>query len=135
MIPLPPIDVLALPRVGFWPRCAATLIDLLVVAFLNALIFHHTRSFWLLLGLYHVVMWGWTGTTLGGSILRLRIVRLDGRPVDWSTAAVRLLGSVVSLLALGIGFLWASWDDQMQSWHDRIAGTTIVRTNSRSSLV
>lgn len=135
LVPLSPIDLSALPRVGFWPRFGATLIDVLIVGFINAMLFHHARSFWLLLGLYHFLFWGWRGTTLGGSILQLRVIRLDGRPVDWATAAVRVLGSIVSLLALGVGFFWASWDDQVQSWHDRIAGTTIVKSRARSSLV
>lgn len=132
---LSPVQIAALPRVGFWPRFGAAVIDLVVVAFLNALTFHEARSFWLLLGAYHFAMWGWKGTTLGGSILRLKLIRLDGRPVDWPTAAVRVLGSVVSLLPLGIGFYWASWDDQGQSWHDRVAGTTIVKADRHVALV
>lgn len=135
LVTLSAVETAALPRVGFWPRFAATAIDIGVVAFANALMFGEVRAFWLFLGVYHFAFWGWKATTLGGSILGLRVIRLDGRPVDWPTAAVRVLGSVVSLLPLGIGFFWASWDDQGQSWHDRIAGTTIVRSDRRVSLV
>lgn len=132
---LSPVEVAALPRVGFWPRFGATAIDVLVVSFVTILLSGEARIFWLLLGAYHLALWGWRATTLGGSILGLRVIRVDGRPVDWPTAGVRVLGSVVSLLPLGIGFFWASWDDQCQSWHDRIAGTTIVRSDRRVSLV
>jgi uncharacterized RDD family membrane protein YckC len=121
--------------VGFWPRLAATLIDLIVIGFVNALTFETLKSFWLLVGVYHLLMWSWKGTTLGGAILGLRLIRLDGRTLDWQTAAVRVLGSLVSLLPLGLGFFWVAWDDQYQSWHDRIAGTTIVKTDRRMALV
>jgi uncharacterized RDD family membrane protein YckC/cytoskeletal protein CcmA (bactofilin family) len=134
-VPLSPVEVASLPRVGFWPRFGACVIDLVVVAFVSGLLVGGARSFWVMLGIYHLAMWGWKATTLGGSILGLRLIRIDGRPVDWATAGVRVLGSVVSLLPLGIGFYWASWDDQCQSWHDRIAGTTIVKSDRRVSLV
>ena len=68
-------------------------------------------------------------------MLNLRLVRLDGRPLDWQTAVVRVLGAVVSLVPLGLGFFWASWDTEFQAWHDRIAGTTVVKPERRVSLV
>jgi uncharacterized RDD family membrane protein YckC len=135
VVPIAPIDLGAAPRVGFWPRFGAVVIDLIVIGFVNLITFEQFKSFWLLVGAYHLVMWGWKATTLGGAVLGLRLIRLDGRPVDWATAAVRVLGSVVSLLPLGLGFFWVAWDDQMQSWHDRIAGTTIVKTERRMALV
>jgi uncharacterized RDD family membrane protein YckC len=76
---------------------------------------------------YHVGMWAWKGTTLGGIVLGLKVVRLDGRPLDWSVALVRALSCFVSLAAFGLGFFWASWSAERQSWHDMIAGTTIVK--------
>lgn len=135
MVSLSEMDPGAALRVGFWPRIGAALIDCLVVGFVNALTFGEMRSFWLLLGAYHLVMWAWKGTTLGGAVLGLRIVRLDGRRVDWSVSAVRMLGSLVSLLPLGFGFFWVAWDDQFQSWHDRIAGTTIVKVDHTKALI
>jgi uncharacterized RDD family membrane protein YckC len=128
------MELAAAARVGFWPRFGATLLDLMVVGFINLMTFGETNSFWIYLALYHVAFWTWKGTTLGGSILGLKLVRLDGRPVDLSTAIVRALGSIVSLLPLGLGFLWVAWDDEVQSWHDRIAGTTMVRAPRRAAL-
>jgi uncharacterized RDD family membrane protein YckC len=125
----------ALARVGFWPRFGATLIDLVLIGVVNAMTFQEVRAFWILLAIYHVAMWAWKSTTLGGAILNLRVVRIDGRVMDWQTAIVRALGAVVSLIPLGLGFFWASWDPECQSWHDRIAGTTIVRLERRVALV
>jgi len=28
---------------------------------------------------------------------------------------------------MGFGFIWVVFDDQRQSWHDKIAGTVVVR--------
>ncbi len=129
-------EAVMLPRVGCGPRFGAALIDVILLAIVNGIFLWGTaRGFWGLLALYHLGMWGWRGTTLGGTILGLRVVRVDGRPMDWSTAAVRMLASVISLVPLGLGFVWASWDEQSQSWHDRIAGTTIVRSDRPRPLV
>ncbi|MBL9135530.1 MAG: RDD family protein [Verrucomicrobiales bacterium] len=138
IVPIPAlssVDLAASQRVAFWPRCGATLIDLLVVAFVNFITVRSGSGFWILLAIYHFGMWGWKGTTLGGTVLGLRLIRVDGRPLDWPTAGVRVLGSIVSMLPLGLGFFWVSWDDQFQSWHDRIAGTTIVKSDRRMALV
>ncbi len=72
-------------------------------------------------------MWAMKGTTIGGIICGLKVVRLDDRKVDWIVAVVRGLGGFLSLAVAGLGFLWVAFDDQKQSWHDKIAGTTIVR--------
>jgi len=63
------------------------------------------------------------------------VIRLDGRPLDWPTAVVRSLSSFVSLFAVGLGFFWASWSDEHQSWHDIIAGTTIVKLPKLEAIV
>lgn len=134
-VPLGDMEALASPRVGFWPRLGAALIDLVVIGAVNVVTFQSAQSFWVLAAIYHAALWAWKGTTLGGSVLNLRLVRVDGRRMDWQTAMVRVLGAVVSLVPLGLGFFWASWDAESQSWHDRIAGTTIVRPDRRVSLV
>lgn len=38
-----------------------------------------------------------------------------------------VIGKFVSGLVLGIGFFWAIWDKDNQTWHDKIAGTVVVR--------
>jgi uncharacterized RDD family membrane protein YckC len=42
-------------------------------------------------------------------------------------ALVRGLSSVFSLVVLGIGCFWILWDPERQAWHDKIAGTYVVR--------
>ncbi len=40
-----------------------------------------------------------------------------------------------SALAMFLGFFWAGWDPEMQSWHDRIAGTIVVRVPKPQALM
>jgi uncharacterized RDD family membrane protein YckC len=80
-------------------------------------------------------MWKLRGTTVGGLICHLQVVRVDGRPIDWPTAIVRALGCYVSLIPLGLGFIWVAFDPERQSWHDKLAGTTVVISVTRRSLV
>jgi uncharacterized RDD family membrane protein YckC len=87
------------------------------------------------LAVYAAVMWKTKGTTIGGIICDTRVVRLDDRPLDWATAIVRALGCFLSLAVVGLGFIWVVFDDQKQSWHDKIAGTTVVRTPKTIPLV
>jgi uncharacterized RDD family membrane protein YckC len=125
----------SLPRVGFWPRLGASVLDLLVIGIVNAMTVGRGSSFLFLLLAYHVGMWTWKGTTLGGTVFGLKCVRLDGRPLEWSVALVRALACFVSLAAAGIGFFWASWTRDRQSWHDVIAGTTIVKSPRPTALI
>jgi uncharacterized RDD family membrane protein YckC len=32
-------------------------------------------------------------------------------------------------MALYLGLLWVLWDPQKQGWHDKMAGTVVVRAN------
>ena len=80
-----------------------------------------------LLVAYHVAFWLWKATTLGGIICQLRVVRVDGAPLRFVDALVRGLVGVFSILAFGLGALWILRDPERQSWHDKVAGTAVVR--------
>ena len=116
-------DYISMPRAGFWLRTCATVLDVLLFVFV--LIVSHEKAllFWLV---YHVAMWAWRGTTVGGMVVGIKLVRLDGRPVDVGVALVRAAAAIFSGLVLGLGFFWAGWDRGKQSWHDKIAGTVMV---------
>ncbi len=131
----PVISAATHPRAGFLIRLAAMLLDFILVGMLTA-VFHHSGSFILIVVAgYGAVMWKLKGTTIGGIVCGLKVVRLDGREVDWATAIVRALGCFLSLAVVGLGFLWVAIDDDKQSWHDKIAGTTVVRVPKGVSLL
>ena len=84
---------------------------------------------------YFIGFYVWRGTTLGGLVLGLKVVRLDGRPIDFACALVRGLGAVFSGIAAGLGFFWCAWDTERQTWHDKLAGTVVVRVEKMQPLV
>lgn len=133
-----------LPRAGFWIRVAALLLDVVIIALICSLLSgmfsagSHIRikaDLLPALAIYGAVMWKLKGSTVGGIVCGLKVVRLDDRPLDWGTAIVRALGCFLSLIVMGFGFIWVVFDDQRQSWHDKIAGTVVVRAPKGVSLV
>jgi uncharacterized RDD family membrane protein YckC len=84
-------------------------------------------SFFLLLLAYHIGFWTWKATTVGGIICQLRVVRVDGRRLGFADALVRGLSSIFSLAVVGLGALWILKDPERQAWHDKIAGTYVVK--------
>jgi uncharacterized RDD family membrane protein YckC len=130
-----PKPLSTLPRATFWVRMGALLIDLLLVMFVMNLVLHTENVALLALATYGAVMWKLKGTTIGGMVFHLHVVRVDGRELDWSTAIVRALSCFLSLIVAGLGFIWIAIDDDKQAWHDKIAGTVVVRTPNSVSLV
>ena len=128
--PAPADDLSTFPRARFLNRIGALLIDLVMVAFVAYLLEIHGGRTILLFLAYRVAHWSWRGTTVGGIICRLRVVRTDGVPIRFTEAAVRGLGSILSTLVFGLGWLWILWDAEQQAWHDKIAGTFVVRVPS-----
>ncbi len=124
-------DLLACPKAGFLDRLVAAVLDFFLVAIAyNLLDFdvwrHDANMFFLLLIAYHIVFWAWKGTTVGGIVCSLRLVKTNGTPLQPADAVVRGLAGLFSVAALGLGFLWILRDPERQSWHDRIAGTYVV---------
>ena len=127
-----------LPRAGFWIRLAASLLDFLMVAItVNVVLNSHDGPglMFFILAAYSAAMWKAKGTTIGGVICGLKVVRLDDRPLDWTIAIVRALTAFLSFFVAGLGFIWVVFDDEKQSWHDKIAGTTIVRVPKGTALL
>jgi uncharacterized RDD family membrane protein YckC len=140
--PPPVISASTLPRAGFWIRAGASLLDVIMVAVLFGMLngvfawfFRISGSFPFWFAVYNITMWATKGTTIGGIICGLRVVRLDDRPIEWGVAIVRGLGAFLSLVVAGLGFIWVAFDDERQSWHDKIAGTTIVQVPKGTSLL
>lgn len=127
-------DPAVLPRAGFLVRSLALALDVLVVGSVVALMHAIAPAFLLVLAAYGAVLWRLRGATLGGMILGLRVVRTDGKDVDWTTAGIRALSCFLSLLPLGLGFLWIAFDRDRQAWHDKVAGTVVIRVPRGVSL-
>ena len=139
---------------GFGVRLVAGVIDLAVVATVQALLLTPVARHWwsrelpatpadvpyfpilvslamvpiaLLLGAaYYAFFWGLKGATPGKLALGLTVAAEDGTtPIGMSRATLRVLGYLASGLLLGIGFLMIAFGGT--ALHDRIAGTRVVR--------
>lgn len=114
----------------------ALLIDVILVGVVVAIVTSGEHGMFLpVLAAYGALMWKLRGTTVGGIVCNLQVVRLDGREIDWSTAIVRALSCFLSLVVAGLGFIWMVFDDEHQTWHDKIAGTVVVRVPRGMSLL
>jgi uncharacterized RDD family membrane protein YckC len=76
---------------------------------------------------YFTIFHGAGGQTIGKMILGLRVVQTDGRPLSFFRALGRALLYAVSAFPFFLGFYWAGLTSKKLAWHDRIAGTMVVR--------
>lgn len=124
-----PAQPLALfPRAAFTERLAAFALDAILVAIAVGLLDPLDEDAFVPVFLfYRSAFWAWKGATVGGIICQLRVARLDGAPLGAAEALVRGLGSIFSIAVLGIGCLWVLRDPERQAWHDKMAGTCVVK--------
>lgn len=93
----------------------------------------------LLLVLVGYLVYSWVGTTRGSTLsqqlMGLRVVDKDTlKPPSAGRALVRVLMSVfVSTILYCLGYLWAIWDKEKQTWHDKAANTIVMRSLPRKT--
>jgi len=137
---------------GFWPRCMALLLDIVLLAvscgtgaamtawkLLPSILGPAALLRTLFLGLplalcatslvalgYFVALHAWTGQTVGKWLMGVRVLRQDGSPLGLGLSFFRCIACLVSAFPLGAGFLWIVLDAEQCCWHDRLAGTRVV---------
>ncbi|MGB5332753.1 MAG: RDD family protein [Woeseiaceae bacterium] len=75
---------------------------------------------------FFVGFWTRSGRTLGMQSWGLQLETADGGTPLVTAASLRFFAAIISLLPLGLGFLWQLWDRENLTWHDRISRTRIV---------
>ena len=76
---------------------------------------------------YLIYFWTKTGQTIGKKVMKIKVVDTQGQLLTVGMAILRIIGYMVSAAVLYLGFLWILWDPEKQGWHDKIAGTYVVR--------
>ncbi len=75
------------------------------------------------------------GQTPGKIMFGLRVVKKNGKRVSWLDALLRnVFGYTISGLFL-LGYLWAAFDRERQTWHDKMAGTVVVDERRRVAAI
>jgi len=125
-----PAIVIGAPRAQFLPRLFASIIDLSVLYAMLASL-HLTRAIIPVWVLYRFGMFAWKSSTLGEIVLNLQVQKRDGTSLiaDYSGALIRALSSLLSLIPLGLGFIWILFNRDLEAWHDKISETYVVQLN------
>ena len=127
-------------KAGFWVRTFAYLIDAIGIGIVSGVVASITGSgpagttsngLSFLIGLaYFCYFWSAQGggQTLGMRVLNLKVVRTDGSALTLTQALIRYVGLIVSFVCFAIGVIWVAFDADKQGWHDKIAGTYVIRS-------
>ncbi|TMF21584.1 MAG: RDD family protein [Chloroflexi bacterium] len=89
-------------------------------------------GWWVRFFAYFVDFWSQRdGQTIMNKAMGIKVVKTDGSPITVGTAVVRYIGYILNDIIFGIpiGFIWAAFDGNKQGWHDKIAGTIVVKTS------
>jgi len=68
-----------------------------------------------------------TGQTIGKWICGLKVVSVDGAVIGFRRAFIRWLGYLISRFFLYAGFLWIAFSREKQGWHDKMAGSYVIK--------
>ncbi len=74
-----------------------------------------------------VLLQGLKGASVGKMLMGMRVVREDGSELGMGWAFLRwLCYSTISSWLCNLGFWWALWDSEGQTWHDKICRTYVT---------
>lgn len=130
---------------GFWIRTGAALIDtLLMLVILVPVMFFYGSEYregaaginsfgdilfnYILPAFAVIIFWIYKSATPGKILTRLIIV--DAKTGDKPSTGqfiVRYLGYYISMLPLFLGIIWVGFDRRKQGWHDKLAGTVVIK--------
>ena len=134
---------------GFWIRAWASIIDtILMLIIIMPILFaiygadlwvreSFVAGFWdfifqyILPAIAVIILWIYKSATPGKMLTGLIIVDAKtGEKPSTRQFIVRYLGYYVSIIPLSLGIIWVGIDKRKQGWHDKLAGTVVIKTKS-----
>jgi uncharacterized RDD family membrane protein YckC len=80
------------------------------------------------------ICWHYWAATPGKMLFRLKVVDAKTEaPISDSQIILRLFGYILSMIPIGLGFFWVSFDKRRQGWHDKFAGTVVIFTPRKAA--
>ncbi|MBV9501093.1 MAG: RDD family protein [Acidobacteriaceae bacterium] len=74
--------------------------------------------------LFYKLLWTFAGLdSIGMRAVGLRLVDFDGNPPSQERRYYRAFGGIISVLAAGVGLIWALVDEDGLTWHDHMSTT------------
>ncbi|HEY4531095.1 MAG TPA: RDD family protein [Luteimonas sp.] len=141
-----------LEYVGFWARVGATIVDSLIIGVITLPLVIAVYGWegytsadtpfiagpadflitWVMPAIAVILFWLYKQATPGKMIVSARVVDArTGNPMSVGQALGRYLAYFVSMLPLFLGIIWVAFDPKKQGWHDKLAGTVVVRSQNR----
>ena len=118
--------VLALILGGLLAISGNTESDMLILVITLAMCFITVLAF-LMQFVYFGYFWRKTGQTPGMKLLGIKLIRRGSGDISFWRGALRgTLGYYISSLVFYIGFLWALFDWEKETWHDKLFDTHVV---------
>ena len=122
------------PRAAVGVRLVAFLVDLIILGVVQVILWMFLgKALAQLLGLVlDIAYFSYfesqpAGQTLGKQVMGIRVIDITtGGPIDMSRALVRSVVRIVSGAACVIGYVWAFFNKETQTWHDLAAQTVVV---------
>ena len=133
---------------GFWIRSGASLIDTMILSFIILpisiiVLFYGWQDVaderflmepvniiinWFFPFVATISFWVYKQATPGKMIIKAKIIdaKTGGKPT-LQQFIIRYLGYFVAFIPLGLGIFWVAWDSKKQGWHDKMAGTLVVK--------
>lgn len=142
---------------GFWIRCLAAIIDSILLALVIAPVMvavygpeqlqamaytGHGGGLvafffnYLVPALVIIAFWIYRSATPGKMLLKLEIVdaKTGAKPTTGQFIG-RYLGYYVSIIPVFLGIIWVAFDRRKQGFHDKLAGTVVIRKPEKSMSV
>jgi uncharacterized RDD family membrane protein YckC len=134
---------------GFWIRTGAAIIDTLLIMLvtLPLLVAIYGWAYfdaeqtgivagpadfvisWVLPAVAVIAFWILKQATPGKMAVSTKIVDAEsGNAASTGQLIGRYFAYFAATIPLGLGILWVAFDKKKQGWHDKLAGTVVVRT-------
>ncbi|MEB0163493.1 RDD family protein, partial [Glaciimonas sp. CA11.2] len=78
--------------------------------------------------------WTTKNATPGKMVIGATIVDAEtGEPPSLKQHVIRYIGYYLSAIIFCLGFIWVGFDRKKQGWHDKLAGTVVVRKKNKGT--
>ena len=133
---------------GFWIRTGAAIIDTILIILITfpmlisiyvwAYFDDEQKGFiagpadflisWVAPAIAVIIFWIYKQATPGKMAISAKIVDAEtGQPAKPAQLIGRYFAYFVAMLPLFLGILWVGFDKRKQGWHDKLAGTVVIR--------
>lgn len=127
---------------SFWRRFGALLIDGLIIGIINLIILKASNIsvvsifITILIGFsYEVLSVYYYGMTLGKRALNIRVISTLGDKLTLKQAFIRYFSKILSKTFLSLGYLWMLFNDNRQTWHDKLASTIVILRENEDLII